>query len=250
MILIKDLCHIYNLHRGANSVVGVNSINLRIDDGEIVAVIGVSGAGKSTLLRCINRLLEPTRGEIFIDGEEILHCPERKARLIRREMGMVFQNFNLLQRSLVIQNVLLGRLGYISTSRSLLSNRAYTKDDVAIALDCLRRVGIEDLAYRRVDALSGGQQQRVGIARALAQKPSIILGDEPVSNLDPTRAREIMNLLSEIHKRERMTTVISLHDIEIAKEYTSRIIGMVKGEVVFDGKPEELTDEKIVEIFA
>lgn len=229
---------------------GVNDTNLSIGDGEIVAVIGISGAGKSTLLRCINRLLEPTRGEIFIDGEEILHCPEGKAQLIRRKIGMVFQNFNLLQRSLVIQNVLMGRLGYISTSRSLLFGHAYSKDNISIALDCLRRVGIEDLAYRRVDALSGGQQQRVGIARALAQKPSIILGDEPVSNLDPTRAREIMNLLSEIHKRARMTTVISLHNLEIAKEYASRIIGLVKGGVVFDGKPEELTDEKIVEIFA
>jgi len=250
MILINNLCHIYNAHHRTNSVVGVNNANLRIDDGEIVAVIGVSGAGKTTLLRCINRLLEPTSGEVFIDGEDILHCPERKAQLMRRKVGMVFQNFNLLRRSLVITNVLMGRLGYISTSRSILSSHAYSKDDVAIALDCLRKVGIEDLAYRRVDALSGGQQQRVGIARALAQKPSVILGDEPVSNLDPTRAREIMNLLNEIHKREGMTTIVSLHNIEIAKEYASRIIGMVKGEVVFDGKPGELTDEKIVEIFA
>ncbi len=250
MILIQNLCHIYNLHHGANPVVGVNNVNLRIDDGEIVAVIGVSGAGKSTLLRCVNRLLEPTSGEVFIDGEDILHCSERKAQLMRRKIGMVFQNFNLLQRSPVINNVLMGRLGYISTPRSVLSGRAYSKDDVGIALDCLRRVGIEDLAYRRVNALSGGQQQRVGIARALAQKPSIILGDEPVSNLDPTRAREIMNLFSEIHKREGMTTVVSLHDLEIARKYANRIIGMVKGEIVFDGKPEELTDEKIVEIFA
>ena len=250
MILIKNLCHIYNPHRGADSVVGANNINLRIGDGEIVAVIGISGAGKSTLLRCINRLLEPTSGEVFIDGEDILHCSERKAQAMRRKIGMVFQNFNLLQRSLVIHNVLMGRLGYISTLRSLFFGRAYSRDDVDIALDCLRWVGIEDLAYRRADALSGGQQQRVGIARALAQEPSIILGDEPVSNLDPTRAREIMNLLSEIHQREGMTTVISLHNIEIAKEYASRIIGLVKGEVVFDGKPAELTDEKIVEIFA
>jgi len=250
MILIKGLTHIYNPHHRTNSVVGVNNINLRIDDNEIVALIGVSGAGKSTLLRCINRLLEPTSGEVLIDGEEILHCSERKAQAIRRKMGMVFQNFNLLQRSQVIQNVLMGRLGYISTPRSLLSNRAYTKEDVSLALDCLRRVGIEDLAYRRVDALSGGQQQRVGVPRALAQKPSIILGDEPVSNLDPTRAREIMNLLREIHKREGMTMVISLHNIEIAREYASRVIGMVKGEVVFDGRPEELSDEKVLEIFA
>lgn len=246
MILIKNLHHIYR----ANSLVGLNNINLMISGAEIVAIIGISGAGKSTLLRCINRLLEPTSGEVFIDGEEMLHCPERKAQLIRRKIGMVFQNFNLLQRSPVISNVLLGRLGYMSTARSLLSSRAYGKDDVAIAQDCLERVGIGDLAYRRVDTLSGGQKQRVGIARALAQKPSIILADEPVSNLDPTRKREIMNLLKEIHQQEAITMVISLHDMEIAKEYTSRIIGMVKGEIVFDSPPEELLDEKIVEIFA
>jgi len=245
MIKIRNLNHIYK-----GGIVGVKDINLNIDVGEIVAVIGVSGAGKSTLLRCINRLLEPTSGEIFIDEKDILHCSEQKAQLIRRKVGMVFQNFNLLQRSLVIRNVLMGRLGYISTLRSLFLGRAYSRDDMDIALDCLRRVGLEDLAYRRADALSGGQQQRVGIARALAQKPSIILGDEPVSNLDPTRAREIMNLLREIHRRERMATVISLHNIEIAKEYASRIIAMVKGEIIFDGKPEELTDEKIVEVFA
>ena len=244
MIKIRNLNHIYK-----GGVIGVKDANLTINAGEVVAIIGVSGAGKSTLLRCINRLLEPTSGEVFIDGEEILHCSEWKAQLIRRKVGMVFQNFNLLQRSLVIRNVLMGRLGYISTLRSLFFGRAYSKDDVDIALDCLRIVGLEDLVYRRADALSGGQQQRVGVARALAQKPSIVLGDEPISNLDPTRAREIMNLLHKIHRQERLTLVISLHNIEIAKEYASRIIAMVKGEIVFDGKPKDLTDEKIVEVF-
>lgn len=245
MIEIKNLNHTYK-----GNIVGVKDASFTINDGEVVAIIGISGAGKSTLLRCINRLLEPTSGKVFIDDEEILHCSEQRAQLVRRKIGMVFQNFNLLQRSLVIRNVLMGRLGYISTLRCLFFGRAYSKDDLDIALDCLRRVGIEDLAYRRADALSGGQQQRVGIARALAQKPSILLGDEPVSNLDPTRAREIMNLLCEIHRRERLTTVISLHNIELAKEYASRIIGIVKGGIIFDGKPSELTDEKIVEVFA
>jgi len=231
-------------------VLGINNINLRINKGEIVAVIGVSGAGKSTLLRCINRLLEPTHGEVFIDGEEVLHCSAREAQAIRRKIGMVFQDFNLLKRSLAIENVLMGRLGYISTGRSLLSKYAYTRADTLIAINCLRQVGIEDLAYRRVDTLSGGQQQRVGVARALAQKPSIILGDEPVSNLDPTRKREIMNLLREIHDEEGITMVISMHDVELAKEYAGRIIGMVNGEIVFDGSPGELSEEKIVEIFA
>lgn len=250
MILIENLRHIYNPHYGADSVVGVSNINLSIGDGEIVAIIGASGAGKSTLLRCINRLLEPTSGKIFIDNEEILRCSEQKARTIRRKIGMIFQDFNLLKRSMVIENVLMGRLGYISTLRSLLTKYTYTKDDILIAMDCLRKVGIEDLAYRRVDTLSGGQQQRVGIARALAQKPSIILGDEPISNLDPVRKIEIMNLLSEIHKKENITMIIGLHNIEIANKYASRIIGLVKGKVVFDGGVEELSEEKIVEIFA
>lgn len=245
MIEIKGLTHIYG-----RSVVGVKDINIKVDTGEVVAIIGVSGAGKSTLLRCINRLLEPISGKILIDNEDILHCSGQKAQLIRRRIGMVFQDFNLLQRSLVIQNVLMGRLGYISTLRSFLATRAYTKDDNNIALDCLRRVGIEDLAYRRVDTLSGGQQQRVGIARALAQKPSIILADEPVSNLDPTRKIEIMNLLREIYKHGEMTTIINLHDIETAKEYASRIIGIVKGEIVFDGNSKQLSEDKILEIFA
>lgn len=248
MIELKELCHIYN--PGGKPVVGVNNINLRIDDGEVVAVIGISGSGKTTLLRCINRLLEPTSGEVFIDGEELLHASARKARLIRRKIGMVFQNFNLLKRSLVIENVLVGRLGYINVAKSLLAKYAYSKTDKSIALDCLRSVGVDDLTYRRTDALSGGQQQRVGVARALAQRPSIILADEPVSNLDPTRTKEIMNLLREIHQREGLTMIISLHDIDIAEEYASRIIGMVKGEVVFDGSSEELSEERIVEILA
>lgn len=236
MIEIKNLCHTYK-----GSVVGVKNISLTIRNGETVAVVGISGAGKSTLLRCINRLIEPTSGQVFIDGQDIVSCPESKARLIRRKIGMVFQTFNLLLRLPAIKSVLMGRLGY---------TYYYRKADMEMALDCLRKVGMEDLAYRRADRLSGGQQQRVGVARALAQQPSIILGDEPVSNLDPTRKREIMDLLGGIQRETGMTLVVSLHDIDLAKKYASRIIGMVKGEVVFDGKPDELDDEKIIEIFA
>lgn len=248
MIKITELTHIYNSRDKARSVTGLEDVSLDIQEGEIVAVIGVSGSGKSTLLRCINKLLEPTSGDILINGESILKAPEHRARTIRRGIGMVFQNFNLLQRTKVIENVLMGRLGYISTARSLV--RPYSPKDYDLALGCLHRVGIEDLAYRRVDTLSGGQQQRVGIARALAQKPSIILADEPVSNLDSSRKTEIMNLLKDIHRQDKITTLISLHDLDIARSYSSRIIGLVKGRVVFDGKPEELTDEKILAIFA
>lgn len=236
MIEIRNLNHIYK-----GGVIGVKDVNLAIGKDEIVAVIGVSGAGKSTLLKCINRLLEPTSGEIFINGKDILHCSTEEAQLVRRGIGMVFQTFNLIQRNLVIQNVLMGRLGY---------TYYYSKKDKQTAMESLRKVGIVDLAYRRADALSGGQQQRVGIARALTQEPSIILGDEPVSNLDPTRKKEIMNLFKEIHLRDKIPMLISIHDVNLAKEYASRIIGMVKGEVVLDGAPVELTDEKAVEIFA
>ena len=236
MIEIRNLTHIYK-----GGIIGVEDINLTIGKDEVVAVIGVSGAGKSTLLRCINRLLEPTSGEVFINGKDILHCSNKEVQLIRRTIGMVFQNFNLIRRSLVIQNVLMGRLGY---------TYHYNKEDYQIAMECLRRVKIGDLAYRRTDTLSGGQQQRVGIARALAQEPTVILGDEPVSNLDPTRKHEIMDLLLDIHKQDEVPMVISIHDIETAKEYTNRVIGVVKGKVVFDSKLEDLTDEKIVEIFA
>lgn len=244
MITIKGLCHAYN-----SVTVGVNDVHLTIPDGEIIALIGVSGAGKSTLLRCINRLIEPTSGSVLVNDEEILNCSHRKAQTIRREIGMVFQDFNLLKRSLVIENVLLGRLGYVTTFRSLFEKYAYSKNDTLMAMECLRKVGIEDLAQRRVDTLSGGQQQRVGIARSLAQEPYIILADEPVSNLDTTKKKEIMDLLLKIHREEGMTTIISLHDIELAREYSDRIIGMMNGKIIFDGEPKELTDEKIAKIF-
>jgi phosphonate transport system ATP-binding protein len=235
MIKIENLTYTYK-----NNITGVKNINLHIEQGKLVTLIGLSGSGKSTLLRCINRLLEPSSGNVLIDGSSIINCKEKEVRKIRKRIGMVFQNFNLLQRSLVIQNVLIGRLG---------SSLIYSKRDKEIALDCLRRVGIEDLAYRRVEALSGGQQQRVGIARALAQEPSILLADEPVSNLDPSKKKEIMDLISNIHKEEKITTVISLHDIDIAKEYSNRLIALSSGSIIFDGSPKELTSEKISNIF-
>ena len=236
MIEIKNLTHIYK-----GNIVGIKNINLTIKEGELVALIGISGSGKSTLLRCINRLIEPTKGEILIRGKPILNCTRKEAEHTRKRIGMIFQDFNLLQRSLVIQNVLVGRLGY---------SWIYSQKDKEISLECLRQVGIEELAYRRVEALSGGQQQRVGIARALAQGPTIILADEPVSNLDPTRKKEIVDLISEIHKREGITTIISIHDIDIAKKYASRLVGLAKGQIIFDGTSQELSDEKISDIFA
>lgn len=248
MILIKDLYHTYNSH-SERDCVGVKNINLQIADEEIIALIGVSGAGKSTLLNCINRLIEPTTGKIFIDGEDILSCSEKHAQIIRRKIGMVFQNYNLLRRSLVINNVLLGRLGFLPSVRSFMGRNGYFKEDIQFAKICLRKVGIEELLYRQISDISGGQRQRVSIARTLCQQPSIILADEPVSSLDPTREKEIMNLLIEIHKREKITMIISLHNINIAKKYANRIIGLTKGEVVFDGKPEELSEEIILEIF-
>ncbi|MBC8552444.1 MAG: phosphonate ABC transporter ATP-binding protein [Candidatus Brocadiales bacterium] len=247
MITIKGLCHVYRI--GTDITVGADNINLAIPNGEIVALIGPSGAGKSTLLKCINRLLEPYSGNIFIGNDEILRCSHRKAQAIRRRIGMVFQDFNLLKRSTVVRNVLLGRLGYVSTFRSLFGKYAYTKYDVNISMECLRKVGIQDLADRRVETLSGGQQQRVGIARSLAQNPNVILADEPVSNIDPAKKKEIMDLLLDIHIKEHITTIISVHDVKLAKKYTDRIIGLKNGKIVFDGNPKGLTGKKVAEIF-
>ncbi len=245
MIEVRGLRHVYD-----NGVVGIKGVTFSVDEGQMVALVGASGSGKSTLLRCVNRLLEPVSGSVLIDGEDILNSPESRCRKIRRKMGMVFQNFNLLHRSLVVENVLIGRLGHISTIRCLLPKLTYSRNDIFFALNCLQRVGIEDLAYRRVDTLSGGQQQRVGIARALAQEPSIILADEPVSNLDSSRKTEIMNLLWDIHRHDGITTLVSLHDLDLAKKYCGRIIGLVKGGVVFDGRPEDFTEEKSLGVFA
>jgi phosphonate transport system ATP-binding protein len=222
-------------------VVGLDRFDLNVKRGEFLSIIGLSGAGKSTLLRCINRLIDPTDGTILYrpsDWEGIrvdkLHGSELVA--YRRRIGMIFQHFNLVPRLTVVKNVLSGRLGYKSTGSAI--RHAFTKDEREFALRCLDRVGILDKAYVRADQLSGGQMQRVGIARALMQKPEMILGDEPVASLDPATSRTILDHLRDICHIDGITVVCNLHDLGFAKEFSDRIVGLAAGRLIYDGPPE------------
>ncbi|AWB42870.1 phosphonate ABC transporter ATP-binding protein [Paenibacillus sp. CAA11] len=230
-----------------NGTTGLKNINLTIEEGEFVVIVGLSGAGKSTFLRSINRLHDITEGEIRINGESITKASGSQLRLIRRNIGMIFQSFNLVKRVSVLKNVLSGRVAYHSTLRSLLG--WFPKEDTDLALSALQRVNIQEKAYSRADELSGGQQQRVVIARALAQEAKIILADEPVASLDPLTTRQVMNDLKRINRELKITTVVNLHFIDLARDYATRIIGLRAGEVVFDGPVEEATDEKFAEIY-
>jgi len=248
VIEIQNLVHKYTLQDGTK-ITALEGINLKIEPGEQVALIGSSGAGKSTLLRCINRLLEPASGKILIEGEDIISSPEWKVRQIRRKIGMVFQQYNLIQRSLAIDNVLLGRLAYLPLHRRYLCRFAFVAKDYKIALNSLHQVQLKEFAFRRVDNLSGGQQQRVGIARVLSQEPKIILADEPVSNLDPKCKNEILSLLSNLCQKNGITLLISMHEVELVKKYVSRVVGIKKGHIIFDGSVEELTGSEYEEIY-
>ncbi len=233
--------------RYANGTVGLNNVNLKINEGEMVVIVGLSGAGKSTLLRTINKLHDTTSGEILIGGKSVTAARGRELRLIRRGIGMIFQSFNLVKRSTVLRNVLSGRVGYHSTLRTVFG--LFPRHDIELALDALSRVNIREKAFSRADQLSGGQQQRVSIARALAQEAKIILADEPVASLDPLTTRQVMDDLKRINQELSITTIVNLHHIDLAREYATRIIGMRAGEIVFDGRPEEATDEAFAHIY-
>jgi phosphonate ABC transporter, ATP-binding protein len=230
-----------------NGTKGLNQINLTIGKGEFVVIVGLSGAGKSTMLRSINRLHEITDGEILIEGKSITKATGAGLRRIRRDIGMVFQSFNLVKRSSVMRNVLAGRVGYHSTLRTVLG--LFPKEDINLALNALERVNILEKAYIRADQLSGGQQQRVAIARVLAQEAKIILADEPVASLDPLTTKQVMDDLKKINQELGITTIVNLHYIDLAREYATRIIGLRAGEVVFDGPVAEATDEVFAEIY-
>lgn len=232
-----------NLSKTFGSLIALQSVNLSIPEGQFAIVLGRSGAGKSTLLRCLNRLETPTSGEIYIDGRR---CSSNREdlRWIRRSVGMIFQHYNVVKRSSVLSNVLHGRSTFVPTFLSLF--HIFPKHDVDIALDCLRRVDLEEKVWARADALSGGQQQRVGIARALAQEPRVVLADEPVSSLDPKTARTILRCLQTICRDLGITVVCNLHQIDLAREFGDRVIGMAAGEIVFDGAPSELDQPQIL----
>lgn len=242
LIEFKHVSKIY-----PNGARGLKDIHLNIDKGEFVVIVGLSGAGKSTLLRSINRLHMITEGEIIVNQKSITRAKGKELYEIRRDIGMIFQNFNLVRRSSVMRNVLSGRVGYHSTLRMVLG--LFPNRDKELALEALERVGLREKAYVRADQLSGGQQQRVSIARALAQEANIILADEPVASLDPLTTRQVMDDLARINQELHITMVVNLHSVELAKEYATRIIGLRDGEVVFDGAVSEATDEVFEQIY-
>ncbi|MFC0330059.1 phosphonate ABC transporter ATP-binding protein [Paenibacillus sepulcri] len=240
-----ELRNVYKTY--PNATKGLNGINLTFGKGEFVAVVGLSGAGKSTLLRSINRLHDISGGDILIDGSSITQASGKQLRMIRRDIGMIFQSFNLVKRSTVLRNVLAGRVGYHSTLRTILGR--FPEHDVNLAFKALERVNIVEKAYSRADELSGGQQQRVAIARVLAQEAKIILADEPVASLDPLTTKQVMDDLKKINQELGITTIVNLHFIDLAREYATRIVGLRAGEVVFDGPVSEATDERFAAIY-
>ena len=222
------------------------SFSLKADD--FFAIIGPSGAGKSTLIRCVNRLVEPSGGEVLFNGRDILKVPVHELRGVRRNIGMIFQEFNLIERLSVIDNVLTGRLGYTGTLRSLF--RAYTKADIEQALKLLDRVGLSEHIDKRADRLSGGQRQRVGIARALIQNPKLLLVDEPTSSLDPKISREVMGLIREMAREFHIPVLCNIHDVDLACDFCSHVIGLQDGIKKFDGPPAELDKRALQDIYA
>lgn len=245
MLRVVNLTKVY-----ANGTVALKNVNFEVQDGEFLAVIGLSGSGKSTLLRCINRLIDPTEGEIWLDDINVTALKGGELRMLRRRIGMIFQQFNLVKRSSVITNVLTGRLGYTPPAWSI-ANR-FSKADYQRAMDALARVGIQEKARIRADQLSGGQQQRVGIARALMQDPHLILADEPVASLDPVLAHSIMGYLEELNRNDGRTIICSLHYLDLVQRYSDRVIGLRAGQIVYEGNREQirqLTDAEFAEIY-
>jgi phosphonate transport system ATP-binding protein len=225
----------------------LTDINLEVAAQGLTAVIGPSGTGKSTLIRCINRLVEPTRGEILFDGQDLVKLDRGALREARRHIGMVFQEYNLVERLSVMENVLSGRLGYVSSWRAW--RRAFGKDDIRRAFELLDVVGLAGFAQQRADALSGGQRQRVGIARAVMQEPKLLLADEPTSSLDPKTSVEIMELLRGVGATRGIPVLVNMHDVELAKRFADRVVGMSGGKVVYDGPPQYLTDDVLKSIY-
>lgn len=218
----------------------LKGITTTVDGNEIVSMIGPSGAGKSTFIRCINRLTEPTEGEVTLDGQELTRLSKTDLRKVRRDIGMVFQEYNLVERLSVMENVLSGRLGYVSNWAAF--RRNFPQEDVERAFEILETVGLGGMENKRADELSGGQRQRVGIARAVIQEPKILLADEPTSSLDPDTSHAVMDLLTDIAETENIPVLINIHEVPLAVEYADRILGLHNGELVFDGKTTALDD--------
>ncbi len=242
MLTITDLVKFYPT--GQSALAGVS---ITVDKPQVVAIIGPSGAGKSTLIRCVNRLVEPTSGQIVLDGVEVTAMSRREVRKVRRRMGMIFQEYNLVERLTVMENVLSGCLGYVSFWRAY--RRNYPARDVAAAFELLDRVGLTGYQDTRADALSGGQRQRVGIARALMQRPDLLLVDEPTASLDPKTARQIMRIIVELAHERGTPALVNLHDVQLAQSFADRIVGLREGKIVFDGAADGLDHQVLTDIY-
>ena len=228
-------------------VEALKDLNLEINDGDFIIIVGLSGAGKSTLLRTVNNLVKPSTGSVYLEDKNVTTAKKRELKQIRSEIGMIFQTFNLVNRSTVLKNVLTGRLSNISTIRSILG--LWPKDQKEMAFEALNQVEILEKAYVRASNLSGGQQQRVGIARALSQKPKVMLADEPVASLDPITSRVVMSYLKKVNTELGITTIVNLHFLDLAKEFGDRLIGLRDGKLVFDGNVNDVSDEDFENIY-
>jgi phosphonate transport system ATP-binding protein len=242
LLSVENLTKTYD-----NKVLALDNVSFQVPDRQFLVVIGLSGSGKSTLLRCINRLVQPTSGRVVWNDVDVTAASQEDLRHIRRRIGMIFQQFNLVTRSSVLTNVLSGRLGYVNPAWSLINR--FPKEDVQRAIQKLDRVGIADKAHNRADELSGGQQQRVGIARALMQEPELMLADEPVASLDPVLAHSIMQYLEQINKEDGVTVICSLHFLDLVQRYADRVIALKDGKLVFEGLPYEIDDQRFKAIY-
>lgn len=246
VITLKNLTKTY-----PSGVVALDNVNLNITQNDFTSVIGPSGAGKSTLLRCINRLVSPSFGSISLNGEEITKAGGRRLLKVRRKIGMIFQQFHLVKRISVIENVLVGRLKFHNSPLAYGASLAgiFSAKEKQIAFECLKQVGIERHAFHRADTLSGGQQQRVAIARVLAQNPDVILADEPVASLDPRSSDIVMELLYKIHEERKIPVMVNLHQLDIARNYSRKIVALKDGNVVFEGSSKSLDIDAVENIY-
>ena len=238
----KNVSKIYD-----NDTKALDDVSFTVEEGEFVSIIGPSGAGKSTLLRCINRLIDASRGAIIFDGQDITQVKGKELRKVRTRTGMIFQHYNLVDRLSVIENVLHGTLGKKSTLSGMAGH--YTEQEKETAFEILKELGLGDQVYKRCDELSGGQKQRVGIARAIMQQPKLILCDEPIASLDPKASKVIMDQLKEINESKKITCIVNLHQVDVAMKYSERIIGVSGGKIVYDGSPENLNQDMIHRIY-